>query len=920
MKPPRPHLPLLLILPLAASAYSTFGQNKVAYRELDWRVLACEHFDVHFYPEEEELAKMAAELAEGYYDSLALRFGCVVPWRIPVFVYADRTIFRQTRIYAGFLPESVGGFTEYVKGRVVMPNSGDLAAFAHTLNHELVHVFVYALLRSSVGGRGVSSYARPSLWFEEGLAEYLSEGLTTEAEIYLRDLVLEEEVVPLTELEYYGPVFLLYKEGQSAVSYIAQTYGEDALFDLVRKAYTSERFGVVVEDTLGVDLAQLDEDWRSWLKRCYYPEVTDRLALGEAGERRTGENETALAPAYAERDGEPGFVYLSDYLGYQGLFWAPLEGGIDRRSLLVAERNPVYESLRMFSTTLDADPAGRVAFVAGRRGRDELFVYDLKRDEVTGRYAVDGTVALSDPAWDGGRIVLAGLAEDGASDLYVVYTTSGSVERLTEDFAYEADPVFTPDGAAVVFASNRDVGVLSGDRNLYRLELDSGEVTRLTEGSWRDSSPFFDNEGRLFFTSDRTGAADIYRLEEDGSVTRLTRLFTGAWNASFTPDGRILCEGLQGHDFGVYLIEDLEGGPADEESAFDAPPEGLPHLASRSDIGEVHPYKTEFTLDVVRSEIAYDPEFGTGFGTALGLTDLTGDQQIVFQLYSVGEGFDNFFEYLNVAATYLNHTHRLGWGAGAFHYVDDYLDYTTLVPYYERRYGVLGLLNYPFDRYTRLEASVVARYSERFDYIEETWTNRPLGSAYLGFVFDNTLWGLIGPVDGARVNLSAGQTFDLSTGQPAYHTFWGDLRYYLRTSRRTTLAARAVGRYAAGPDARRSYFGGSLSMRGYPFGYFNGTRLVMGNFEWRFPLLDYLALGLPAGSIAFTHVEGAVFFDAGAAWDSGEELPGLEGAFGLGIRLGLGPYVALRFDFAWLTDFAEVQREAEFGFYIGWNF
>jgi hypothetical protein len=918
MRPCLRHI-LPFLLPAAALAYSTFGQNKVAYRDLDWQVLATEHFDVHFYPEERELGEIAGELAEGYYDELALTFGCTVPWRVPVFVYADRTSFRQTRIYAGFLPESVGGFTEYMKGRVALPNGGDLADFAHTLHHELVHVFVYALLRSSVAGRGVASYARPSLWFEEGLAEYLSQGVNTEMEIYVRDLVLEEKVVPLTELEYYGAVYLLYKEGQSAVAYIAETYGEDALFDLVRRSYTGEHFSVVLRDALGVDLEDLDRDWRNWLKRRYYPEVSDRVYLDEAGERRTGMEETALAPAYAEKDGRPGFVYLSDYLGYQGLFWAPLEGDVDYTSLLVAERDPGYESLLMFATSLDADPAGRVAFVAGRQGCDELCVYDLKRGAVTARYTVGDTVALSDPSWNGGRVVLVGLDASGASDLYTVNAANGAVERLTRDLAYESAPVFTPDGEAVVFASNSGGGFLSGDRNLYRLEPDTGEVTRLTEGPWRDSGPFFDPDGRLCFTSDRDGAADLYRLEEDGSVTRLTRLFTGAWNASATPDGRVLCEGLQGHNFGVYLLDGLEELPAVVVPSA-APEEELPSLATREEIGEVHPYKTEFTLDVVRSEVAYDPEFGTGFGTALGLTDLTGDQQIVFQLYSVGEGFDNFFDYLNVAATYVNQSRRLGWGVGAFHYVDDYTDYTTLIPYYERRYGVVGLASYPFSRYVRLEASVVVRGSELYDYIADTWTNRPLASGYLGFVFDNTLWDLIGPVDGARVNLSAGQTFDLDSGSAAYNSFWGDLRYYLRTTRRTTLAARVIGEVSGGPDARRTYFGGSLSMRGYPFGYFNGTRLVMGNLEWRFPLLDYLALGLPAGTIAFTHVEGALFFDAGTAWDAGEEFPGLEGDFGIGLRLGLGPFVALRFDFAWLTDFYEVQREAEFGFYIGWNY
>ncbi|MBD3372815.1 MAG: BamA/TamA family outer membrane protein, partial [Candidatus Coatesbacteria bacterium] len=94
----------------------------------------------------------------------------------------------------------------------------------------------------------------------------------------------------------------------------------------------------------------------------------------------------------------------------------------------------------------------------------------------------------------------------------------------------------------------------------------------------------------------------------------------------------------------------------------------------------------------------------------------------------------------------------------------------------------------------------------------------------------------------------------------------------------------------------------------------------MGNLEWRFPLLDYIALGLPVGDLTFYEVQGALFFDVGAAWNAEETVPDPVGDFGVGFRVGLGPYLALRFDLAWLTDFNSVERDAEFGFYIGWNY
>ncbi|MCD4732749.1 hypothetical protein K8R78_00770, partial [bacterium] len=527
-------------------------------------------------------------------------------------------------------------------------------------------------------------------------------------------------------------------------------------------------------------------------------------------------------------------------------------------------------------------------------------------------------------AWGEGEIAVIGLDENGRSDLYLVTVEGGSVRRLTEDFFYERDPVFTPDGEAIVFSANRESGEYSSNLDLYRYELASGEFTRLTETPGREYGAFFDNDGRLCFTSDRSGAEDIFRREADGTITQLTRLFTGAFHGQFTPQGELLCEGLQNHSFGIYLIEEIELTELTEPAAT-APAETatptfvLPDFAKNA-ATEIVPYATEFTLDVVRSEVAFDPEFGTGLGSALALTDLTGDQKIVFQLYSYGEGFGQFFNYFNLAGTYINLKNRLNWGFGAYHYADDYVDPALSLPYFERRYGVLGLLSYPFSRYLRLDGSSMFRRSERLDYIGESWNNRWLASNSISLVYDTTLWGMIGPIDGASANLTLGHTLNLGTLTTEYYSLWADLRYYLRTSRRTTLATRVIGRYAEGSDAYRLNFGGALSVRGYPWGHFSGTRLLMGNLEWRFPFLEYLAFGLPVGELAFNNIEGAFFLDAATAWDAGMEIPRAEGSLGAGIRIGIGPLIALRFDLSWLTDFHTIETPPVFSFYIGWNF
>ncbi len=45
---------LMYVSPMWAQVGYYFGQNKVLYKDFEWAVLRTEHFDVHYYPEEEQ--------------------------------------------------------------------------------------------------------------------------------------------------------------------------------------------------------------------------------------------------------------------------------------------------------------------------------------------------------------------------------------------------------------------------------------------------------------------------------------------------------------------------------------------------------------------------------------------------------------------------------------------------------------------------------------------------------------------------------------------------------------------------------------------------------------------------------------------------------------------------------------------------
>ena len=174
----------------AAAQFFAFGQNKIQYRKLDWRVMRGSHVDLYYYPAEADLAPAALAYAEASYDTLSVQFGHEVGSRIPLIVYASHTDFEQTNILPYTPPEGLLGATDFLKRRVSLPFQGNFAEFRHTIRHEMVHVFQLDLDAESYHQAPRSSRINFPLWWTEGLAELWSAGQDARDEMVMRDLTM----------------------------------------------------------------------------------------------------------------------------------------------------------------------------------------------------------------------------------------------------------------------------------------------------------------------------------------------------------------------------------------------------------------------------------------------------------------------------------------------------------------------------------------------------------------------------------------------------------------------------------------------------------------------------------------------------------------------------------------------------------
>jgi hypothetical protein len=136
---------LLLSLALAGATGVArgqyFGQNKVQYRRLDFRIIQTEHFDVYYHQAEREAAMDASRMSERAYARLSRILNHQYRERQPIIVYASHTEFQQNNITD--IGEGTGGVTEPFRHRVLLPFTGSYADFQHVLQHEIVHQFQF---------------------------------------------------------------------------------------------------------------------------------------------------------------------------------------------------------------------------------------------------------------------------------------------------------------------------------------------------------------------------------------------------------------------------------------------------------------------------------------------------------------------------------------------------------------------------------------------------------------------------------------------------------------------------------------------------------------------------------------------------------------------------------------------------------
>jgi Tol biopolymer transport system component len=907
-----------------------FGKNKVMYAPKDWKVIETRHIEIYYYPDELPIAEFIASRAESIFAEYAAFFAIECKARVPVILYGTHHDFKETNVTPYLVSESTAGFTEFIKGRIALPFDGSYPKLEKVFRHELAHAFMIEKLHVVMAGRRHLSYREPPLWFIEGLAEFLANHtVDTEAHMFLRDAVTSGLVYPLEEIWRIEGTFLMYKEGESVLHYIATRFGAGAVRLILENWWKSDRFDLVIEKTLGTSLRELSEGWQEYLKRRYYPSILGRRNTNEIGDVLWAEEPGfENHPVCYEQQGKsPRFFCVGYDLGSINVLELKKDknGKWRKESFVRGGRSNSFESIPTMRSRISIK-GDTLVFVSKAGERDWIYLYGIERRRVLKRFSMPSARILSSPALspDGRAVAYSAIDGRGKSDLYVYYLGNDTFERVTNDYYDDVNPDWHPTENLLVFSSDRCGATRTPAYALYTIDTKTHEPTALTEGVFRDVDPRWLPDGKgVLFSSDREGAPDIFLLR-DGLLTRQTNVLGGAFSPS--PCGAkdtFLCASYSNGTFRCSRVplkaetRTLALGPSKcglgrwEPTLSD----GTANFAKKD-------YRIKLGLDFIGATFAVDPDFGsTGNGAQLFLTDMLGNHQVVLLFGTASDSFDDFFKRINVAITYVNLEHRLNYAVGAFHlasYMGSYYDLLR----FERRYGILGGVSYPLSVFSRVEVSTVFKGMERDDditFLGLEKGNSWLVSNFLSFTFDNIVWYVGGPLNGRRFNVAVGNTMDLKGSRYESTTLHFDFRHYVTLTDRVVFAQRIVSRNAFGSDLQLFYLGGSWDLRGYRFREFVGKRTLLVNNELRFPLIDRFVLKFPVGMIEFPLFRGSLFVDAGRVGGFIYDTDWL-GSLGAGVEMNLGYLPVMRVNFSRLTDFKTVESDIHVDIFLGFNF
>ncbi len=922
--------------------YPYYSKNKLPLTA-KWKVYATEHFKIYFYTKNKSIVNKAVLFSEEAFSKISQYFSVKFDEKIPIILYQSHRDFEMTNIYPGIIPEPVMGFSEPIKGRIVIPAEFPAHTLKHLITHELTHIFQFKLL---YGGRlrSVYSFRQPPLWVMEGMAEFVPGEWDPVSLTVVRDAVLLNRIPIINE---YGDLTYgsyssraPYDFGHLVFDFIKDKFGDGGVRRLwmkVRNINIFRKKNRMIEEAFNMTVAEFNYEFKKYARERFKSfktkEIPEDFSLPSSPKFPYSQVFSySLSPT-----GEVAAVLTANYKKYRidVALLSMRDGKVIKN--ITSKYNLKYESIFLKfdpseGRALSWSPDGTVVAFFGRKSYDYYIVF-YRAD---GKFLFEKKLKkLNEPqgidfSKDGNFIIFTAI-KGGNRDIFLMNLADFSIKQLTDDSQYEFSPSFSKDGKKIVFSV-----MVGAKHQLGVLDVEEGIKKLLTNSDSNHINPVFSGDEKILFSYEKNGS---YNIAEFDIKNKEIRLLTDLTTAAFYPQkigDRVFFTSYFSQAFSLYSI-DYKRVVKTIKERDDYKPEKIINVYDKESVKDYKAF-SEFTITGMPSAgFAVQTDGSTYEHLYLQIDDTLGNKYVSLIAYSL-MGIKNYeVRYVNLSSRI---QYALELFRTAFYYYYPYYYWSAeLGNYYSykdaiaiRKFtGIKFISLYPINKFHRIEFSgSFYRFSEDLSYfyfpqnVYNPFFNGYSFPIMLSFVGETTHFSYFGPQYGYTYNITFFKYLKLAS---SFRDAWGitvDLRKYVPLWGNTLLALRFYGAKSGGEKPYLFYGGGNNELRSSYYLYLVGHNLFFINAELRFTVID-LAL-TPIG--LFGPIRGVLFADTGGAWLKGQKFEMFEkdeirlkdalGSIGYGFEI---PFGGLPIHFEWVYKFDWKSRyDKEFKVWIGFDF
>ena len=920
------YFPLILIFYLPVSAAQTDPS-------FSWMTLTSSHFLIHYHQGEETLARRTAVLAEDVHTRLVPRMKSQphTPTNIVLVDAMD-----DANGWATPLPYNL--ITLYITPPTGVPGLGAqyyddwmrmliTHEYTHIVQLDMTNSFPRAL-RDIFGNLYFPNMWQP-VWLKEGLAVYEETELTAggrnrspATDMVLRMAVLENNFPDMSHAANFtekwpaGDVPYLF--GGDFTSFIAKKYGREKLADLSID-YSGRWWPFLVNSSaqrvFGSGYPALWHEWKSGLSGRYGADERRVLAQSLTRSRAlTQRGYKNLAPAISPDGRRVAYaVYNADE--HPSIHLMNVDGSDDRKLLN-------NNALSGQSIAWGPDGNGlyytKTEMVRNTNLYNDIYYYDLEqRREIRLTRHLRARDAAPSP--DGTKLVFV-TNQLGKSRLAMLSPIQKTIVKeqdiswLGEDNTSQFEtPRFSPDGQKIA------VGVRQQDgfKDIWIFDSQGNKLDELMHDRAIDGGAVWSADGRsLYFSSDRSGIFNLYAYDlATRIISQVSNVLGGAFMPSITPDGNeIAFANYSSHGYDIHVMENRQAA----WKAADAYHDPYPKLEYNEqpvsfELGPYSPLPTLYPK-------LWLPNFGystySGFlgGVFTFGADAVGRHSYTLSaLYGPSEQrtwYDFNYIYAGMFPRLEFRAMDMDWGYASL--FEQQAGFIAKGNYIERARVLDAALVFPLTKldqqhelgigYRRKAMAGLSQVPPWAGYDGAIPAQGVLASGRVSYFFNNAeRYGYsISPENGRSIELGyerlskiIGSDFNLEKVTFDWHEYIDLpfdhhvmlLRAYAGKSTGDVIAQRAFQLGGDNPgDLTINVIEQNVYLRGYQFNQYRGQKIGLLSAEYRFPIQN-IENGLNNAPLFFKRLHGAIFAEAGNAWDTIYSSKDLKRAVGFEARV-----------------------------------